>query len=49
MKKRGRKVNIERIIRAKEFRLRGFSYRQIAKELKADVKSVWRWVNYDVG
>ena len=49
MKKRGRKVNIEKVNLCKQLRAEGKSYRQIAQLLNCDVKSICRWVNYGVG
>ena len=49
MKKRGRKPNIDKINLCKQLRAKGNSYRQIAKLLNDDVKSIWRWCKYDVG
>lgn len=43
-------MNIEKVKKVKALRtVKKLSYRQIAKLLDADVKTVYRWFNYTVG
>jgi DNA invertase Pin-like site-specific DNA recombinase len=41
--------NIAKIKEVKSLREKRLSYRQIAKLLDSDVKTVYRWDSYDVG
>ena len=46
MKKIGRPLCVNQIKKVKAYRNKGLSFRQIAKLLNADVKTVFRWSNY---
>lgn len=43
------KPDLEMVKKVKDFRAKGLSFRQIAKLLEKDVKTVYRWASYDVG
>lgn len=43
------KPDIEMVNKVKDFRAKGLSFRQIAKLLEKDVKTVYRWASYSVG
>lgn len=48
IKNNGRPVNLDRVLEAKEKYKTTKNYRAVAREMKADVHQVWRWVNnYD--
>lgn len=51
MKKKfiGRPPRIKQIIRVQNLRKKGLTFRQIALLEKADLKTVYRWYQYDVG
>ena len=50
MKKRtGRPPKVKEIKEAKAYRKKGLSFFKIAKLMDSDVKTVFRWVNYDIG
>lgn len=51
MKKKilGRPIKIKKVLKVQELRKKGLSFRDIAKLENADVKTVYRWYNYDVG
>lgn len=40
------KKDLKKIKKVKEYRLKGLSYRAIAKLLNSDVKTVYRWANW---
>lgn len=39
--------DIENIKKVKEFRKKGITFRQIAKLLERDLKTIWRWSKYE--
>lgn len=43
------KPDIEMVKKVKDLRSKGLSFRQIAKLLERDVKTVYRWASYAVG
>lgn len=45
----GRPPKIKEILKSQKLRRKGLTYRDIALVQKTDVKTVFRWVNYDVG
>lgn len=49
MVKRGPPRDFEMVARVVRMRRSQMSYRQIAKELKRDIKTVYRWASYAVG
>lgn len=42
-------MNIKAVKKVKALKKKKLSYRQIAKLLDADVKSIYRWGSYSVG
>lgn len=46
--KKGRPINLDRVVKAKQYRKNGLSYRKIAKKMGRDVHTIFRWVNYVV-
>lgn len=49
IKRTGRPPKVKRIKEAKSYRKKGLSFMKIAKIMDSDVKTVFRWVNYDIG
>jgi hypothetical protein len=43
------KPDMAMIKKVKEFRSKGLTFRQIAKILEKDVKTIYRWASYSVG
>lgn len=41
--------NIRKVERVKKLRTQGKSFREIARLLRADVRSVYRWYTYGLG
>ncbi len=49
MEQRGRPINLKAVKKVRELRDKGLSFRDISKIMERDLKSIFRWYNYQVG
>lgn len=46
---KGRPIDYKKLEQARKYRAQGLTFGEIAKLMESHKKSVWRWMNYDVG